>query len=106
MRISTIELIEIGAGGGSIAAPDRLGLLKVGPRSAGSEPGPAAYGRGGQEATVTDADFALGYLNPDWFAGGTLEVDMPPCRAAITSGTVRASTPISRRTSSALPFFR
>jgi N-methylhydantoinase A len=83
VRISTIELIEIGAGGGSIAEPDRLGLLKVGPRSAGSEPGPAAYGLGGEAATVTDADFALGYLNPDYFAGGTLEVDMPACRAAL-----------------------
>ncbi len=70
IRISTIELIEIGAGGGSIAAVDEIGLLKVGPRSAGSHPGPAAYGLGGREPTVTDADFLLGYLNPDYFAGG------------------------------------
>jgi N-methylhydantoinase A len=83
IRISTIELIEIGAGGGSIAAPDRLGLIKVGPRSAGSEPGPAAYGRGGDDATVTDADFLLGYLNPDYFAGGRLSVDMAACRDAL-----------------------
>ncbi|MFT5173992.1 MAG: N-methylhydantoinase A [Gammaproteobacteria bacterium] len=75
IRISTIELIEIGAGGGSIAHIDRLGLLKVGPHSAGSEPGPAAYGRGGVAATVTDANFALGYLNPHYFAGGTITID-------------------------------
>ena len=72
ISISTIELIEIGAGGGSIADIDNLGFLKVGPRSAGSEPGPAAYNLGGTEATVTDADFVLGYLNPDYFAGGML----------------------------------
>src|SRR5215813_11727096 len=70
VRISTLELIEIGAGGGSIAQLDDLGLLKVGPASAGSEPGPAAYGRGGRKATVTDADFLLGYLNASYFAGG------------------------------------
>jgi N-methylhydantoinase A len=83
VRISTIELIEIGAGGGSIAAPDRLGLVKVGPRSAGSEPGPAAYGRGGTDATVTDADLLLGYLSPQGFAGGTLRVDTGACRRAL-----------------------
>ena len=61
VRISTLELIEIGAGGGSIARLDDIGLLKVGPVSAGSEPGPAAYGRGGKQPTVTDADLVLGY---------------------------------------------
>ena len=71
VRISTLELIEIGAGGGSIAHLDDIGLLKVGPISAGSEPGPAAYGRGGTQPTVTDADFVLGYLNPAYFVGGT-----------------------------------
>ncbi len=90
IRISTIELIEIGAGGGSIAAPDRLGLVKVGPLSAGSEPGPAAYGRGGTHATVTDADFALGYLDPEGFAGGTLAVDMAACRAALERTAAQA----------------
>ncbi len=75
VRISTIELIEIGAGGGSIAHLDEVGLLKVGPISAGSEPGPAAYGRGGTLPTVTDADFLLGYLNPAFFAGGTMSID-------------------------------
>jgi N-methylhydantoinase A len=83
IRISTIELIEIGAGGGSIAHVDEIGLLKVGPRSAGSHPGPAAYGLGGADPTVTDADFLLGYLNPDYFAGGEVAVDLPAARAAV-----------------------
>jgi len=83
IRISTIELIEIGAGGGSIAAVDEIGLLKVGPRSAGSHPGPASYGLGGGEATVTDADFLLGYLNPAYFAGGEVKVDIGAARRAI-----------------------
>jgi N-methylhydantoinase A len=83
IRISTIELIEIGAGGGSIAAIDEIGLLKVGPRSAGSHPGPAAYGLGGKEPTVTDADFLLGYLNPDYFAGGEVAVDMAASIGAV-----------------------
>jgi N-methylhydantoinase A len=83
IRISTIELIEIGAGGGSIAAVDEIGLLKVGPRSAGSHPGPASYGLGGSEPTVTDADFLLGYLNPGYFAGGEVRVDMPAAHAAL-----------------------
>jgi N-methylhydantoinase A len=83
IRISTIELIEIGAGGGSIAAIDEIGLLKVGPRSAGSHPGPAAYGLGGVEATVTDADFLLGYLDPAYFAGGEVKVDLDAARAAV-----------------------
>ena len=82
IRISTIELIEIGAGGGSIAHLDEVGLLKVGPQSAGSEPGPAAYGRGGKLPTVTDADFLLGYLNPEFFAGGTMSIDMGAVAAA------------------------
>jgi N-methylhydantoinase A len=83
IRISTIELIEIGAGGGSIAHVDEIGLLKVGPRSAGSQPGPAAYGLGGREPTVTDADFVLGYLNPGYFAGGEVRVDIAAARAAL-----------------------
>ncbi|HET7340648.1 MAG TPA: hydantoinase/oxoprolinase family protein [Methylomirabilota bacterium] len=83
IRISTIELIEIGAGGGSIAGVDEIGLLKVGPLSASADPGPAAYGLGGTEPTVTDADFALGYLNPGYFAGGEMRIDMPAARAAL-----------------------
>src|SRR5262249_10698001 len=82
IRISTIELIEIGAGGGSIADVDEIGLLKVGPRSAGSHPGPASYGLGGTEPTVTDADFLLGYLNPAYLAGGEGRVDLATERSA------------------------
>ena len=89
IRISTIELIEIGAGGGSIASMDEIGLLKVGPRSAGSQPGPAAYGLGGTEPTVTDADFLLGYLNPDYFAGGEMRIDMPAARASLERQAAR-----------------
>src|SRR3989442_9280904 len=85
IRISTIELIEIGAGGGSIAERDEIGLLRVGPRSAGSQPGPASYGLGGADATVTDADFLLGYLDPDYFAGGAVKVDLDAARTAIAA---------------------
>jgi N-methylhydantoinase A len=83
IRISTVELIEIGAGGGSIARLDGLGLLKAGPDSAGAVPGPVAYGRGGKQPTVTDADFALGYLGAEGFAGGAIEVDLPACHGAL-----------------------
>lgn len=72
VKIPFIELIEIGAGGGSIASTDKLGLLQVGPHSAGSRPGPACYGRGGEQPTVTDANLLLGYLNPDYFLGGEM----------------------------------
>ena len=90
IRISTIDLIEIGAGGGSIASVNDLGFLKVGPKSAGSEPGPAAYGRGGEYATVTDADFALGYLNPEHFAGGMLDIDLNASKHALNSVAKKA----------------
>jgi len=83
IRISTIELIEIGAGGGSIAHTDEIGLLKVGPQSAGSDPGPACYGLGGIEPTVTDANLVLGYLNPDYFAGGAIRIDLAQATQAI-----------------------
>ena len=83
IRISTVELIEIGAGGGSIARADALGLLKVGPDSAGSEPGPACYGQGGTQPTVTDANLLLGYLNPGYFAGGSITIDLAAARAAV-----------------------
>jgi len=75
VSVPAIDLIEIGAGGGSIASVDALGLLKVGPRSAGSEPGPACYGRGGEDPTVTDADVVLGLLDPDNFLGGEMKLD-------------------------------
>jgi N-methylhydantoinase A len=83
VRISTLELIEIGAGGGSTAQLDDIGLLKVGPASAGSEPGPAAYGRGGTRPTVTDADFVLGYLNPSYFLGGGMAIDLEAAEKAM-----------------------
>ena len=85
INISTIELIEIGAGGGSIAHTDALGLLKVGPESSGSQPGPACYGQGGTAPTVTDADLLLGYLNADYFAGGDMRIDTAAAKAAIGS---------------------
>jgi N-methylhydantoinase A len=90
VRISTLELIEIGAGGGSIARLDGIGLLKVGPASAGSEPGPAAYGRGGKLPTVTDADLVLGYLDPGYFLGGAMPIDLEAARAALAPLADRA----------------
>jgi len=75
MQIATVELIEIGAGGGSIAHKSELGTLNVGPESSGAQPGPACYGRGGTNATVTDADLTLGYLNADFFLGGAMKID-------------------------------
>ena len=74
VRIPVIEMVEIGAGGGSIARIDELGRVAVGPESASSEPGPAAYGRGGERPTVTDADVVLGRLDPERFAGGKLQL--------------------------------
>jgi N-methylhydantoinase A len=73
--IPSVDMIEIGAGGGSIASVSDLGLLKVGPQSAGSTPGPVAYGRGGENPTVTDADLVLGYLSADNFLGGDMKLD-------------------------------
>lgn len=73
--IPSIDLIEIGAGGGSLASVDALGLLKVGPQSAGSVPGPVSYGLGGTQPTVTDADLILGYLDPENFLGGEMALD-------------------------------
>ncbi|MEO1557573.1 MAG: hydantoinase/oxoprolinase family protein [Pseudomonadota bacterium] len=83
VRIPVIEMIEIGAGGGSIAATDSLGRVSVGPRSAGSDPGPVGFGKGGTEPTVTDADIALGYIDPDRFAEGRLQIDRPASEAAL-----------------------
>ncbi len=83
VKTSVIEMIEIGAGGGSIAHVDALGLLKVGPESAGADPGPACYGLGGDEPTVTDADLILGYLDPAYFLGGRMELDREGASRAI-----------------------
>jgi len=81
--IPSIDLIEIGAGGGSIAHVNDLGLLNVGPESSGAAPGPACYGLGGTGATVTDADLALGYLNPDNFLGGEMKLRTDLAQAAL-----------------------
>ncbi len=83
LLVASIDLIEIGAGGGSIARISDLGLLTVGPDSAAADPGPACYGRGGSSATVTDADLALGYLNPGFFLGGRMALDLPAAQAAL-----------------------
>ncbi len=76
LRVPVIEMVEIGAGGGSIARVDTLGRIVVGPDSAGSEPGPVCYGRGGQEPTVTDADVVLGRVDPRTFSGGKMTLDV------------------------------
>jgi len=83
LRISAIQMIEIGAGGGSIAHVDDLGFLQVGPESSSAEPGPACYGRGGKEPTVTDADLLLGYLNADYFLGGRMKLDRTAAEQSI-----------------------
>jgi len=83
VRTPGIDMEEIGTGGGSIAFIDRMGQVQVGPRSAGSEPGPACYARGGLEPTVTDADLVLGYLDPGYFLGGEMELDRAAAAAAI-----------------------
>jgi N-methylhydantoinase A len=83
VRIPVIEMVEIGAGGGSIAAVDKLGRIQVGPASAGSEPGPAAYGRGGTAPTVTDADVVLGRIHGPKFAAGNMTLDTAAASQAI-----------------------
>ncbi len=83
LKVSVVDMIEIGAGGGSLANVDQMGLLKVGPRSAGSKPGPVCYGLGGVDPAVTDADLFLGYLNPDYFLGGEMKLDMDTVERAI-----------------------
>ena len=83
VRIPVIDMIEIGAGGGSIARVDSLGLLKVGPESSGAVPGPVCYRQGGTEPTVTDADLVLGYLDPNYFLGGKMQLDLDGARKAL-----------------------
>lgn len=81
--VPMIQVETLGAGGGSIGWIDPLGLLQVGPQSAGSEPGPACYGRGGTEPTTSDANLVLGYLNPEGLLGGKLPLDIEKARAAV-----------------------
>jgi N-methylhydantoinase A len=83
VRTPVVDLVEIGAGGGSIAWVDSGGLLRVGPQSAGADPGPVCYRRGGVEPTVTDANLVLGRLNPDYFLGGEIGLDVDGARRAI-----------------------
>jgi N-methylhydantoinase A len=83
LKVPVIDMIEIGAGGGSIARVSALGTLAVGPDSAGADPGPVCYGLGGEEPTVTDADLLLGYLDPGYFLGGRLELDLDGARRAV-----------------------
>lgn len=86
VRLTVVDMIEIGSGGGSIARRDPLGLLKVGPRSAGSVPGPVAYGRGGADPTVTDADTQLGLLDPAGFLGGEMRLDLDGVEGCLRDG--------------------
>ncbi len=83
LRIPVIEMVEIGAGGGSIASVDSLSRVHVGPESAGAEPGPASYGRGGTEPTVTDADVVLGRIDPAYFAGGSIKLSPDKAGTAV-----------------------
>ena len=83
VKLPVIDMIEIGSGGGSLAVVDERGLIRVGPRSAGADPGPACYAKGGTGATLTDANVVLGYLDPDSFLGGEMRLDAAAARAAI-----------------------
>jgi N-methylhydantoinase A len=83
IQVPVVDLMEIGAGGGSIAQVSRMGTLQVGPRSAGADPGPICYGRGGTEPAVTDADLLLGYLDADYFLGGEMKLDAEGARKGI-----------------------
>lgn len=94
VSVPSVDLVEIGAGGGSLARVDELGLLKVGPESAGAAPGPACYGRGGTRPAVTDADLALGMLDAEFFLGGEMPLDLEANRAALASVADRLGLPV------------
>jgi len=114
LRIPVIEMVEIGAGGGSIAKVDQLGRIAVGPESAGSEPGPACYGRGGSKPTVTDSDVVMGRIDPRAFAAGRIPLDVAdlqcndaalltpaetaPCLSGRSTGPVRPNQAASLTT--------
>lgn len=83
VRVPMVDINTIGAGGGSLLQVDSSGILRVGPGSAGSDPGPVCYGRGGRQATVTDASLVLGYLGPEGFAGGELDLDVEAAQVAL-----------------------
>jgi N-methylhydantoinase A len=84
IQVPVVEVVEIGAGGGSIAWVDEAGGLHVGPRSAGAEPGPACYGRGGEEPTLTDANLVAGRLDPEYFLGGTMPLDVDAAQRSLS----------------------
>ena len=88
-RVPAIDLIEIGAGGGTIAELDQRGLIRVGPHSAGADPGPACYARGGTRATLTDANLMLGYLGADSFLGGTMPLDSAAAQRAVLGAVAK-----------------
>ena len=90
VRVPVIEMVEIGAGGGSIALVDNLNRVRVGPKSAGSEPGPACYGKGGQQATVTDADVVMGRMDEDRFASGHIHLDVDAAAVAVKTSVGNA----------------
>jgi N-methylhydantoinase A len=102
VRIDGIEMLEIGAGGGSIARIDEAGWLSVGPDSAGSVPGPACYGRGGEQPTVTDANLILGYFDPDGFAGGAMRLFREQAAAALADLGQRLSVGVEEVAASIL----
>jgi N-methylhydantoinase A len=85
LRVPSFDIVEVGAGGGSIAWVDSGGLLRIGPQSAGANPGPACYGRGGTEPTVTDANVVLGYINPEAIAGSAVRLSLSAAREALQS---------------------
>ena len=89
VKLPVIDMIEIGSGGGSLARVDERGLIRVGPKSAGADPGPACYAKGGTRPTLTDADVVLGYLDPEFFLGGEMRLDAHAARAAIEEHVAR-----------------
>src|SRR5260370_535895 len=100
VRVAMVDVTTIGAGGGSIAHLDASGGLRVGPQSAGSEPGPACYGRDGKDATVTDASVVLGYLDPGFFAGGRLKLAPQKAGEAVDP---QGAKPLGMTTAQAAP---
>ena len=91
VKLPVIDMIEIGSGGGSLARVDERGLIRVGPKSAGADPGPACYAKGGTRPTLTDADVVLGYLDPEFFLGGEMRLDVGAARTAIEEHVARAA---------------
>ena len=109
IRLPFIDLSEIGAGGGSLVSVDEFGMLRVGPESAGADPGPACYGLGSDEPTLTDALVVLGYLNPEYLAGGSVAIDAEAAADAVESVAAplgRDERPRRRTASSSSPWRR